>query len=202
MSDATPDSRHAEKMAKKKTARDKMLAGKTREGGLLMVHTGKGKGKTTAAIGLALRAMGNGQKVCIIQFIKGAWDTGERKILEQFPDLCTITAMGEGFTWDTQNRERDITTARTAWEAACAAMADPAHDMVILDEINIVLRYDYLPVEEVMEVLQNRRANLHVVATGRNAKQELMDAADMVTEMTQIRHHFRDGYKAQQGIEF
>ncbi|MDF1750347.1 MAG: cob(I)yrinic acid a,c-diamide adenosyltransferase [Alphaproteobacteria bacterium] len=194
--------RHAEKMAKKKTARDKMLAEKTIEKGLLMVHTGKGKGKTTAAMGLAARAVGNGKKVCIVQFVKGVWNTGEREVLKHFPDLCVMKAMGEGFTWDTQDRARDIAAATAAWEFAKEAMADPSFDMVILDEMNIVLRYDYLDLADVLAVLQARREMLHVVITGRNAKEELIEIADLVTEMTQIKHPFRSGVKAQIGIEF
>lgn len=196
------DARHAEKMAKKKAARDKILATKTREKGLLMVHTGKGKGKSTAAMGLAVRAIGNGMKVGIVQFVKGAWETGERKVLERFPDLCVMKAMGEGFTWDTQDRQRDIAAAQSAWDAAKAMMADESFRMVILDELNIVLRYDYIDLDEVVRTLKARRPDLHVVVTGRNAKEPLLEAADLVTEMTEHRHHFRDGVKAQLGIEF
>lgn len=194
--------RHAEKMAKKKAARDKMLAGKTREKGLIIVHTGKGKGKTTAAMGLAVRAVGSGMKIAVVQFVKGVWETGERKVLEHFPDQCVMKAMGEGFTWDTQDRQRDIAAARAAWDFAKEAMADESIQMVILDELNIVLRYDYLPIDEVLETLAAKREMLHVVVTGRNAKDELIEAADLVTEMTQVKHPFRDGVKAQLGIEF
>ena len=201
--ESKPDpARHAEKMAKKKAARDKIMAGKTQEKGLLMVHTGKGKGKSTAAMGLAMRAIGHGMKVGIVQFIKGAWETGERDVLEAFPDLCEIKAMGEGFTWETQDRERDIAAAEAAWAAACEMMADSDYSMVILDELNIVLRYDYLDLDSVLKMLTSRRDGLHVVVTGRNAKDELIDAADLVTEMAQIKHPFRDGVKAQAGIEF
>jgi cob(I)alamin adenosyltransferase len=202
MSEAEIDQRHAEKMAKKKAARDKMLAGKTREQGLLIVHTGKGKGKTTAAMGLAVRAIGSGMKICVVQFVKGAWETGERKVLEHFPDQCVMKAMGEGFTWDTQDRQRDIAAARAAWEFAKEAIADPSYQMVILDELNIVLRYDYLPLGEILETLADKPEMLHVVVTGRNAKEELIEAADLVTEMTQVKHPFRDGVKAQVGVEF
>ncbi len=201
----TPDeinARHAEKMAKRKAARDKILATKTKEKGLLMVHTGKGKGKSTAAMGLAARAVGNGMKVGIVQFVKGVWETGERKVLEHFPDLCVMKAMGEGFTWDTQDRARDIAAAQKAWAAAKEMMADESYKMVILDELNIVLRYDYIDLDEVVETLRNRRPDLHVVVTGRNAKEPLLEAADLVTEMTEHKHHFRDGVKAQLGIEF
>jgi len=194
--------RHAEKMKKKKAARDKILATKTIEKGLLMVHTGKGKGKSTAAMGLAARAVGNGMKVGIIQFVKGVWETGERVVLEKFPDLCVMKAMGDGFTWETQDRERDLAAARQAWESAKEMMADPSFDLVILDELNIVLRYDNLPLDEVLDTFQNKRDMLHVVVTGRNAKDELIEIADLVTEMTQIKHPFRSGVKAQKGIEF
>ncbi len=194
--------RHAEKMAKRKAARDRIIATKTKEKGLLIVHTGKGKGKTTAAMGLAVRAIGSGMKVGIVQFVKGAWQTGERKVLEAFPDLCVMKAMGEGFTWDTQDRDRDIAAARKAWDAAQAMMADPSFRMVVLDELNIVLRYEYLDLDPVVAALAARRPDLHVVVTGRNAREPLLEAADLVTEMTEIRHHFRDGVKAQLGIEY
>jgi len=196
------DRRHAEKMAKKKAAREKILATKTKEKGLLIVHTGKGKGKTTAAMGLAMRAVGNGMKVGIVQFVKGVWNTGEREVLKRFPELCVMKAMGEGFTWDTQDRRRDIAAAQQAWQAAQAMMADPTFHMVILDELNIVLRYDYLDLDTVVAALRDRRPGLHVVVTGRNAKEPLLEIADLVTEMTEIRHHFRAGVKAQTGIEF
>ena len=198
----TDPARHAEKMAKKKAARDKIIATKTIEKGLLIVHTGKGKGKSTAAMGLAARAIGNDIKVGIVQFVKGVWETGERKVLDAFPDLCTIKAMGEGFTWDTQDRDRDVAAAQKAWEMAKEMIADPSYGMVILDELNIVLRYDYLDLQEVIDGLAARPEMLHVVVTGRNAKEELIEAADLVTEMTQIKHPFRSGVKAQKGIEF
>ncbi len=194
--------RHAVKMAKKKAARDKILARKTREKGLLMVHTGKGKGKSTAAMGLAVRAIGNGMKVGIVQFVKGAWETGEREVLAKFPALCTMRAMGEGFTWDTQDRERDIAAARAAWDYAKQIIADPSYKMVVLDELNIVLRYGYLPLDEIIETLRTKPESLHVLVTGRNAKDELLEIADLVTEMGDVKHHFRDGVKAQVGIEF
>jgi cob(I)alamin adenosyltransferase len=191
-----------EKSAKRKAARDKMLATKTVEKGLLIVHTGKGKGKSTAAFGLVMRALGHGFKIGIVQFVKGKWETGERSVLAKFPELVTIKAMGEGFTWETQDRARDIAAARAAWEAAKQMIDDPAYRLILLDELNIVLRYDYLPVDEVVAKLAARRPDLHVVVTGRNAKDELIAAADLVTEMTMIKHPFRDGVKAQQGIEF
>ena len=202
MSEAERDAYHAEKMRKKKEARTRMLATKTEERGLLIVHTGKGKGKSTAAFGMVFRAIGHGYKVGIVQFVKGAWGTGERDILENYPELVTIKAMGEGFTWDTQDRQRDIAAARAAWETAKEMIADPTYKMVLLDELNIVLRYEYLPLEEVLEVLRNKPRDLHVIVTGRNAKDELIEIADLVTEMTEIKHPFRSGVKAQAGVEF
>jgi len=202
--DTDPDleARHHAKMAKKKAVRDKIMAAKTEEKGLLIVHTGKGKGKSTAAMGMAMRCIGHGLKVGIVQFVKGKWDTGERRVLERFPELCVIKAMGEGFTWETQDRARDIAAARRAWDEARAMIADPTYKMVILDELNIVLRYDYLPVGEVIDVLKAKPRVLHVVVTGRNAKDELIAIADLVTEMEMVKHPFRDGVKAQKGVEF
>jgi cob(I)alamin adenosyltransferase len=191
-----------EKSAKRKAARDRMMATKTIEKGLLIVHTGKGKGKSTAAFGLAVRAMGHGFRVGVVQFVKGKWETGERGVLARFPELVTIRTMGEGFTWETQDRARDIAAARAAWEQAIRMMEDPSYRLILLDELNIVLRYDYLPIEDVVAKLTSRRPDLHVVVTGRNAKDELIAAADLVTEMTMIKHPFRDGVKAQAGIEF
>ncbi|MEH6718792.1 MAG: cob(I)yrinic acid a,c-diamide adenosyltransferase [Aurantimonas endophytica] len=202
MSEAELDARHAEKMKKKKAARDKILATKTVEKGLLIVHTGKGKGKSTAAFGLVFRALGNGMKVAIVQFVKGKWETGERKVLEKFPGEVTMTAMGDGFTWETQDRQRDIAAARAAWDRAKALIMDEEHDLVLLDELNIVLRYDYLDIAEVVEFLKAKPAMKHVVVTGRNAKDELIEIADLVTEMEMIKHPFRSGVKAQKGIEF
>jgi cob(I)alamin adenosyltransferase len=196
------NARHTEKMKKKKAAREKILAGKTIEKGLIIVHTGKGKGKSTAAFGMVMRHIGHGLRVAVVQFVKGAWETGERDVLEHFPDLVTITAMGEGFTWETQDRERDIASAREAWEQAKLFIADPSYKLVMMDELNIVLRYDYLPLEEVLEVLRNKPADKHVIITGRNAREELIELADLVTEMEQIKHPFRSGVKAQVGIEF
>lgn len=191
-----------EKNRKRKEARDKMLATKTIEKGLIIVHTGTGKGKSTAAFGLALRALGNGFRIGIVQFVKGKWQTGERAILAGFPDQVEMKAMGEGFTWDTQDRARDIAAARAAWDEAKRMIADPAYRMVILDELNIVLRYDYLPIGEVLDALAAKPKDSHVVITGRNAKPELIEVADLVTEMTLIKHPFRSGVKAQVGIEF
>jgi len=196
------DRRHAEKMAKKKAARDKILATKTEEKGLLMVHTGKGKGKSTAAMGMAMRCIGHGMKVGIVQFVKGVWETDERRILDAYPDLCVMKAMGEGFTWETQDRRRDLAAAAQAWQAAQDMIADPSYRMIILDELNIVLRYDYLPFDEVLAALKAKPHDLHVVVTGRNARDELIEAADLVTEMGMVKHPFRAGIKAQQGVEF
>ncbi len=193
---------HNEKMARRKAARERMLATKTEERGLLIVHTGTGKGKSTAAFGMVLRCLGHGMRVGIVQFVKGVWGTGERVALERFGDLVTCRAMGEGFTWETQDRARDIAAARNAWEAAKAMVADPSYRLVLLDELNIVLRYDYLPLAEVVAALRAKPRVLHVVVTGRNAKSELIEAADLVTEMTLVKHPFRSGVKAQQGIEF
>jgi cob(I)alamin adenosyltransferase len=202
MTETERDAYHADKMRKKKEARTRMLATKTEERGLLIVHTGKGKGKSTAAFGMVFRAIGHNYRVGIVQFVKGAWGTGERDVLENYPELVTIKAMGEGFTWDTQDRQRDLAAARAAWEQAKAMIADPQYKMVLLDELNIVLRYDYLPLDEVLEVLRNKPRDLHVIVTGRNAKDELIEIADLVTEMTEIKHPFRSGVKAQPGIEF
>jgi cob(I)alamin adenosyltransferase len=194
--------RHAEKMAKKKAARDRMIATKTLEKGLLIVHTGKGKGKSTAALGMVMRAIGHGFKIGIVQFVKGKWETGERVVLERFADQVTINTMGEGFTWETQSRERDIAAARAAWTQAVSLIQNPEIKMVLLDELNIVLRYDYLPLEEVLEVLRDKPEDKHVIVTGRNAKDELLEIADLVTEMTMVKHPFREGVKAQAGVEF
>jgi len=202
MSEEELNERHAEKMAKKKAARDKIIATKTIEKGLLIVHTGKGKGKSTAAMGLAVRAIGNGMKVGIVQFVKGVWETGERVVLDKFPELCVIRAMGDGFSWETQDRARDIAAAENAWSMAREMMDDPTFDMVILDELNIPLRYDNLDINDVVAGLKKKRDMLHVVVTGRNAKEELIDAADLVTEMTMVKHPFRSGVKAQVGVEF
>ena len=196
-----------EKARKRKAARDRILATKTIEKGLLIVHTGKGKGKSTAAFGLVARAIGNGLRVGVVQYVKGKWQTGERTVLERFPDQVDIRTMGEGFTWETQDRARDIRAAQAAWETskemieACRG-DEPRYDLVLLDELNIVLRYDYLSLEAVCACLAAKPPDLHVVVTGRNAKPELLEIADTVTEMTMVKHHFRAGVKAQKGIEF
>ena len=202
MDEAEVNRRHNEKMLKKRAARAKIIATKTIEKGLLIVHTGKGKGKSTAAFGMVCRAIGHGYKVAVVQFVKGKWETGERKVLDAFSDQVTIHAMGEGFTWDTADRERDIAAARSAWEKAKSFLSDPQYKMVLMDELNIVLRYNYLPLEEVLEAVAARPADQHAIITGRNAKEDLIEAADLVTEMTMVKHPFRSGVKAQAGIEF
>jgi cob(I)alamin adenosyltransferase len=194
--------RHRAKMAKRKAVQDAEVAGKTIEKGLLIVHTGTGKGKSTAAFGLALRMLGRGQRVGVVQFIKGAWHSAERDALARFGDQLVWHTMGEGFTWETQDRARDVAAAERAWAKACQLMTDPKLAMLILDELNIALRYEYLDLASVVAALAGRRPGLHVVVTGRNAKPELVAAADLVTEMTLIKHHFAAGVKAQPGIEF
>jgi cob(I)alamin adenosyltransferase len=205
MSEKTDQSdaeRHRAKMQKRKAVQDAEVAGKTAEKGLLIVHTGSGKGKSTAAFGLALRMLGRGQRVGVVQFIKGAWHTAERDALQRFADQLVWHTMGEGFTWETQDRARDIAAAERAWAKARELMDDPSFSLVILDELNIALRYEYLDLAAVVAALGGRREGLHVVVTGRNAKPELIAAADLVTEMTLVKHHFAAGVKAQAGIEF
>jgi cob(I)alamin adenosyltransferase len=196
--------RHAEKMAKKKAARDKIMAGKTEERGLLIVHTGKGKGKSTAAFGMVFRAIAHGMPCAVVQFIKGGMETGERRLItEHFADLCQFHTMGEGFTWETQDRERDVRHARAAWEKAKELIRDPAIKLVLLDELNIALRYEYVPVEEVVSfIAEEKPDDTHVIITGRNAPEALLEMADLATEMTLVKHPFRSGVKAQAGIEF
>jgi cob(I)alamin adenosyltransferase len=197
------DEEHNAKMKKLQAAQAKKLATKTVEKGLIIVHTGPGKGKTSAALGMAVRAIGHGMKVGMIQFVKGAMETGEKAVFDRFPDLIEFKPMGEGFTWDTQDRSRDIAVARAAWDEVKRMIADPSYAMVIADELNIVLRYDYLPTDEVLEALAAKPAMKHVIITGRNAPQALIDMADLVTEMGQIKHPFREqNVKAQAGIEF
>lgn len=201
--DKSPEQRHKAKMAARKAVQDAEVASKTiTEKGLLIVNTGPGKGKSTAAFGLALRMLGHGHRVGVVQFVKGAWQTGERAALERFDDLVSWHTMGEGFTWETQDRARDVAAATRAWEKACELMADPGIALVVLDELNIALRYDYLDLAAVVATLAARRPDLHVVVTGRNAKPELIEVADLVTEMGAVKHHFAAGVKAQQGIEF
>ncbi len=199
-----PDARHAVKMAKKKAARDKIMAGKSGEKGLIIVHTGAGKGKSSSGFGMILRCVAHQMPCAVVQFIKGAWDTGERRLLtENFSDLCQFHAMGEGFTWETQDRARDVAAAEAGWEKAKELIRDERIRMVLLDEINIALRYDYLKLDEVLTFLRDEKPPLtHVVLTGRNAAEGLIEAADLVTEMTLIKHPFRSGIKAQIGVEF
>ncbi|SFI82145.1 cob(I)alamin adenosyltransferase [Bosea sp. OK403] len=200
--DTEEAARHKAKMEKRKAVQDAEVAAKTIEKGLLIVNTGPGKGKSTAAFGLILRALGHGWRVGVVQFIKGAWATGERKALDAFGDQITWHSMGEGFTWETQDKARDIAAAERAFEKAKELMADETIRLIVLDELNIALRYDYLPLDEVVATLAARRNDLHIVVTGRNAKPELIAAADLVTEMTLVKHHFAAGVKAQAGIEF
>jgi len=200
--DAAEAERHRAKMAKRKAVQDAEVAEKTIEKGLLIVHTGRGKGKSTAAFGLALRMLGRGHRVGVVQFIKGAWRTAERDALEKFGDQVAWYTMGEGFSWETQDIKRDIAAAERAWGKAQELIADPSFGLVILDELNIALRYEYLELAAVVATLTARREGLHVVVTGRNAKPELVSAADLVTEMTLVKHHFTVGVKAQPGIEF
>ncbi len=194
--------RHRAKMAKRKAVQDAEVAEKKIEKGLLIVHTGAGKGKSTAAFGLALRLLGRGRRIGVVQFIKGAWHSAERDALNLFGDQVAWHTMGEGFTWETQDLKRDVAAAERAWAKALELMADPTFGLVILDELNIALRYDYLDLSAVVGALNARRGDLHVVVTGRNAKSELVAASDLVTEMTLVKHHFAAGVKAQPGIEF
>ncbi|HEV2552295.1 MAG TPA: cob(I)yrinic acid a,c-diamide adenosyltransferase [Bosea sp. (in: a-proteobacteria)] len=194
--------RYKAKMAKRKALQDAEVASKTVEKGLLIVNTGPGKGKSTAAFGLMLRALGHGWRVGVVQFIKGAWETGERRALDAFGEQISWHTMGEGFTWETQDKARDIAAATRAFGKVKELMADDSIRLIVLDELNIALRYDYLPLAEVVATLQARRPDLHIVVTGRNAKPELIEAADLVTEMTLVKHHFTAGVKAQEGIEF
>ncbi|MDP2375515.1 cob(I)yrinic acid a,c-diamide adenosyltransferase [Reyranella sp.] len=201
---ATPedDAHHRAKMTNRKAVQDAKLAAKTVEKGLLIVHTGKGKGKSTAAFGLLLRAVGRGFRCGVVQFGKGAWQSGERTAIERFGDQVQWYTLGEGFTWETQDRTRDIEAAKRAWAKTLELMADPSIRLIVLDELNIALRYDHLDIGEVVAALKARRPDLHVVVTGRNAKAEMTEAADLVTEMALVKHHFTAGVKAQEGIEF
>src|SRR3954452_10656736 len=202
MTESADDSRHKAKMENRKAIQDAEVASKTVEKGLLIVHTGKGKGKSTAAWGLMLRAIGRGFRIGVVQFGKGAWETGERKAIEKFGDQVSWHTLGEGFTWETQDRARDVAAAERAWAKAKDLMADPAIRLLVLDELNVALRYDHLPIADIVATLAGPRPDLHVVVTGRNAKPELIEAADLVTEMNLVKHHFAAGVKAQEGIEF
>jgi cob(I)alamin adenosyltransferase len=196
------EDRHKQKMAHRKAVQDAEVASKSiLEKGLLIVHTGPGKGKSTAAFGLVLRGLGHGWNVGVVQFVKGAWDTGERRVLERFDGVSWYT-MGEGFTWETQDRARDIAAATRAWDKARELMADVSIRLLVLDELSIALRYDYLPLADVIAALRARRSDLNIVVTGRNAKPALIDIADLVTEMSLVKHHFAAGVRAQAGIEF
>ena len=201
MTQADPD-RHRTKMERRKTVQDQEVASKRIEKGLLIVHTGAGKGKSTAAFGLLLRTVGRNRKAAVVQFIKGAWSTGERTALEGFGPLVEWHTLGEGFTWETQDRDRDVAACRRAWEVALGLLAREDLSLLVLDELNIALRYDYLSLDEVLAAFARRPPMLHVVVTGRNAKPALVEAADLVTEMTPVKHHFAAGVKAQEGIEF
>ncbi|MGB0749489.1 MAG: cob(I)yrinic acid a,c-diamide adenosyltransferase [Magnetospiraceae bacterium] len=198
----TDPEQHRKKMERKKAARDRMMADKTAEKGLIIVHTGPGKGKSSSAFGMVLRCIGHGFPVGVVQFIKGAWDTAERRVLEGYGDMVTFRAMGEGFTWETQDRERDIAAAARAWAVAAEMLADDRYRMVVLDELNIALRYNYVPLEPVLDALANRPPLQHVVITGRAAADALIEAADLVTEMTLVKHPLKSGIKAQPGVEF
>ncbi|MEO3416932.1 cob(I)yrinic acid a,c-diamide adenosyltransferase [Roseovarius sp. CAU 1744] len=206
MSDADTDdeARHAAKMAKKKAARDKLMADKTDEKGLIIVHTGPGKGKSSSGFGMILRCIAHGMPSAVVQFIKGAWQTGERTLIEaHFSDLCQFYAMGEGFTWETQDKSRDIAAARKGWEKAKELIRNPENRMVLLDEINIAIRYEYLDIDEIVDFLSTEKPEMtHVVLTGRNANEKLIEIADLVTEMAVVKHPFRAGIKAQKGVEF
>jgi cob(I)alamin adenosyltransferase len=196
------DDIHAAKMRRIKEARDRMMEGKVGEKGLLIVHTGKGKGKSSSAFGMVMRCLGHEMKVGVVQYVKGAWDTGEARLLKRFPELCEIKTLGEGFTWETQDKARDIAAAGRAWEESKRMLADSSYRMVVLDELNIALRYELIPLEPVLEAIAARPPMQHCVVTGRNAPQALIDVADLVTEMTLVKHPFRDGIKGQAGVEF
>lgn len=201
---ADDNDRHKTKMAKKKAARDKIMSSKTQEKGLMIVHTGKGKGKSSAAFGMVFRCIAHQMPCAVVQFIKGGMKTGERDLITQhFPDQCKFFTMGEGFTWETQDKERDIKMAQEAWKLAKSLILDNNIRLILLDEINIALRYGYLDINEVVMFLEDEKPeDLHVVLTGRNAHEKLIEAADLVTEMTLVKHPFRSGVKAQAGIEF
>jgi cob(I)alamin adenosyltransferase len=200
--EALLDEKHAEAMSRRKTSYDQRKASATREKGLVIVHTGMGKGKTSSGLGMVFRALGHEMKVAVVQFTKGAMRTGEAAFAQELPGRVDFFTLGEGFTWETQNRRRDIEKAREAWAKACQLLDDPRYHIVLLDELNIVLKFDYLPIEEVLETLRNKRPELHVVITGRSAKDELIDFADLVTEMRLVKHPYKSGIKAQPGIEY
>jgi cob(I)alamin adenosyltransferase len=194
--------RHNARMKRVQAARERMQARRTLERGLLIVHTGNGKGKSSSAFGMAIRSLGWGMKVGIVQYVKGSWETGEKNFFQANPDLLTFEVMGEGFTWDTQDRARDIEAARAAWERSKALILDPEYDFIILDELNIVLRQDTLPIDEIVAFLGDRPLTKHICITGRNAKAELIEIADLVTEFEEVKHPFKAGFKAQKGVEY
>jgi cob(I)alamin adenosyltransferase len=200
----TPEdfARHNARMARVQKARARIQQSKTLERGLLIVHTGRGKGKSSAAFGMALRSLGWGMRVAIVQYVKGKWETGEKHFFRENPQLLTFEVMGEGFTWDTQDRARDIAAARAAWERSKQLILDPEYDFVILDELNIVLRNATLPLEEIVEFLKGRPLDKHICITGRDAKPELLELADLITEFTEVKHPYKAGFKAQKGVEY
>ena len=200
----TPEdyARHNARMQRVQAARERMQVRRTLERGLLIVHTGNGKGKSSSAFGMAIRSLGWGMKVGIVQYVKGAWETGEKNFFQANPDLLTFEVMGEGFTWDTQDRARDIEAARAAWERSKELILDPQYDFIILDELNIVLRQDTLPIDEIVAFLKTRPLTKHICITGRNAKPELIELADLVTEFEEVKHPFKAGFKAQKGVEY
>jgi cob(I)alamin adenosyltransferase len=202
MSDSDANLRHAEAMHALKAEQEAAIRDKHEGHGLLMVHTGDGKGKSTAAFGMMVRALGWGQKVGVVQYIKGNWVTGERQFFARFPDEVRYEVMGEGFTWDVADRERDVAAAEAAWRKSLEMIADPDLSLVVLDELNIALRYDYLDIGEVVAALAARPTDKHICVTGRNAKPELLAIADLITEFTVVRHPFDQGFKAQRGIDF
>lgn len=194
--------RHNARMKRVQAARARMQQRRTLERGLLIVHTGNGKGKSSSAFGMAIRSLGWGMKVAIVQYVKGSWETGEKRFFQGNPDLLSFEVMGEGFTWDTQDRARDIAAARAAWERSKQLIADPAVDFLILDELNIVLRDGTLPLAEIVSVLKDRPLTKHICITGRNARPELIEIADLVTEFREVKHPFKAGFKAQRGVEY
>lgn len=202
MNETDDHAHHNARMKKVQAARAKIQARKTEERGLLIVHTGNGKGKSSSAFGMAIRSLGWGMKVGVVQYVKGNWETGEKTFFAQRPDLLTFKIMGEGFTWDTQDKARDIAAARAAWEQSKALILDPEYDFIILDELNIVLRNNSLPIEEVVDFLKDRPLEKHLCITGRGAKQELLEIADLVTEFKEVKHPYNAGFKAQKGVEF
>jgi cob(I)alamin adenosyltransferase len=196
------DERHAEQMRRRKASYDARKAAATKEKGLIIVHTGTGKGKTSAALGMVFRALGHGMRVGVVQFTKGAIETGEAAFAKQLEGRVDFYTLGEGYTWETQDRGRDTAMAGRAWEQARALIGDPRYQIVVLDELNIVLKYNYVPLDEVLDALRHKRGDLHVIITGRNAKDELIELADLVTEMKLIKHPYKSGVKAQKGIEY